>query len=304
VFDTLQSTFGALYVNDFNRSGRVYQVQLQSEPRFRAYPEDIRNVYVRARSGDLVPLTALASIREVKGPELLERFNVFTSAKILGSAAPGYSSGDAIKAMEEVASEVLPQGYAPAWTGTAYQEKVSGGASSGVYLLGVLMVFLILAAQFERWTLPLAVILAVPFAAFGALTAVFLRGLQNDIYFQIGMLTLIGLAAKNAILIVEFAMMKHHEGMPLAQAAVEGAKLRFRPIVMTSLTLIFGVLPLAVSSGAGAASRHSLGTSVIGGMLAATFIATFFVPLFFRWIAGLRRKKGEQHGTEVSEANV
>jgi multidrug efflux pump len=304
VFDTLQSTFGALYVNDFNRSGRVYQVQLQSEPRFRAYPEDIRNVYVRARSGDLVPLTALASIREVKGPELLERFNVFTSAKILGSAAPGYSSGDAIKAMEEVASEVLPQGYAPAWTGTAYQEKVSGGASSGVYLLGVLMVFLILAAQFERWTLPLAVILAVPFAAFGALTAVFLRGLQNDIYFQIGMLTLIGLAAKNAILIVEFAMMKHHEGMPLAQAAVEGAKLRFRPIVMTSLTLIFGVLPLAISSGAGAASRHSLGTSVIGGMLAATFIATFFVPLFFRWIAGLRRKKGEQHGAEVSEANV
>ena len=303
VFDTLQSTFGALYVNDFNRSGRVYQVQLQSEPRFRAYPEDIRNVYVRAKSGDLVPLTALANIREVKGPEIVERFNVFTSAKILGSAAPGYSSGDAINAMEEVAKEVLPRGYTFAWTGTAYQEKVSGGASNSVYLLGVLMVFLILAAQFERWTLPLAVILAVPFAAFGAFTAVFLRGLQNDIYFQIGMLTLVGLAAKNAILIVEFAMIKHHEGMPLAQAAVEGAKLRFRPIVMTSMTLIFGVLPLAVSSGAGAASRHSLGTSVIGGMLAATFIATFFVPLFFRWIAGLRRK-GEQHGTEASQVNA
>ncbi len=235
VFDTLQSTFGALYVNDFNRSGRVYQVQLQSEPRFRAYPEDIRNVYVRAKSGDLVPLTALASIREVKGPEIVERFNVFTSAKILGSAAEGYSSGDAIKAMEEVAREVLPRGYTFAWTGTAYQEKVSGGASNGVYLLGVLMVFLILAAQFERWTLPLAVILAVPFAAFGAFMAVFLRGLENDIYFQIGMLTLVGLAAKNAILIVEFAMMKYHEGMPLAQAAVEGAKLRFRPIIMTSL---------------------------------------------------------------------
>ncbi len=303
VFDTLQSTFGALYVNDFNRSGRVYQVQLQSEPRFRAYPEDIRNVYVRAKSGELVPLTALASVREVKGPETVERFNVFTSAKILGGAAPGYSSGDAIRVMEEVASEVLPQGYAPAWTGTAYQEKVSGGASNGVYLLGVLMVFLILAAQFERWTLPLAVILAVPFAAFGAFVAVFLRGLQNDIYFQIGMLTLVGLAAKNAILIVEFAMMKHHEGMPLAEAAIQGAKLRFRPIIMTSLCLIFGVLPLAISSGAGAASRHSLGTSVIGGMLAATFVATFFVPLFFRWIAGLRRKR-ERHGSEVSEANA
>lgn len=303
VFDTLQSTFGALYVNDFNRSGRVYQVQLQSEPRFRAYPEDIRNVYVRARSGELVPLTAIASIREVTGPEILERFNVFNAAKVIGGAAPGYSSGDAIEVMEQLAAEVLPSGYRLAWTGTAYQEKLSGGASQGVYLLGVLMVFLILAAQFERWTLPVAVILAVPFAAFGALLAVFSRGLENDIYFQIGMLTLIGLAAKNAILIVEFAMMKHHEGMPLMEAAVEGAKLRFRPIIMTSLTLIFGVLPLAVSSGAGAASRHSLGTSVIGGMLAATFIATFFVPLFFRWIAGWRRK-GAQHSTQAGEMHA
>jgi hydrophobe/amphiphile efflux-1 (HAE1) family protein len=302
VFETLQSTFGALYVNDFNRSGRVYQVQLQSEPRFRAYPEDIRNVYVRSKRGELVPLTALASIHEVTGPELVERFNVFNSAKVIGGAAKGYSSGDAIDAMEAVAKEVLPPGYAPAWTGTAYQEKVSGGASNGVYLLGVLMVFLILAAQFERWTLPFAVILAVPFAAFGAFVAVFLRGLQNDIYFQIGMLTLVGLAAKNAILIVEFALMKHHEGMPLAEAAVEGAKLRFRPIIMTSLALIFGVLPLAVSSGAGAASRHSLGTSVIGGMIAATFIATFFVPLFFRWVAGWRSKDAQQAG-EVGETN-
>ncbi|MGH8178579.1 MAG: efflux RND transporter permease subunit [Steroidobacter sp.] len=291
VFETLQSTFGALYVNDFNRSGRVYQVQLQSEPRFRAYPEDIRNVYVRAKSGELVPLTALATIREVTGPEIVERFNVFNSAKIMGGAAPGYSSGDAIELVETLADEVLPAGYELAWTGAAYQEKLSGGASNGVYLLGVLMVFLILAAQFERWTLPIAVILAVPFAAFGAFMGVFLRGLENDIYFQIGMLTLVGLAAKNAILIVEFAMMKYHEGMPLAEAAVEGARLRFRPIIMTSLALIFGVLPLAISSGAGAASRHSLGTSVIGGMLAATFIATLFVPLFFRWIAGWSEKR-------------
>jgi multidrug efflux pump subunit AcrB len=286
VFETLQSTFGALYVNDFNRAGRVFQVQLQSEPRFRAYPDDIRNVYVRAQSGALLPLTALASVREVSGPEIIERFNAFNSAKLMGGPAPGYSSGDALRAVEEVAEEVLPAGYTLAWTGASYQEKASGGASSGVYLLGVLMVFLILAAQYERWTLPLAVILAVPFAAFGALLAVFARGLENDIYFQIGMLTLVGLAAKNAILIVEFAMMKHHEGMPLAQAAREGARLRFRPIIMTSLALIFGVLPLALSSGAGAASRHSLGTSVIGGMLAATFLATLFVPLFFRWIAG------------------
>jgi multidrug efflux pump len=295
VFDTLQSTFGALYVNDFNRSGRVYQVQLQSEPRFRAYPEDIRNVYVRARSGELVPLTAIASIREVTGPEIVERFNVFNSAKVIGGAAKGYSSGDALRVVEEVARQTLPAGYQLAWTGTAYQEKMSGGASNGVYLLGVLMVFLILAAQFERWTLPVAVILAVPFAAFGAFMAVFLRGLENDIYFQIGMLTLVGLAAKNAILIVEFALMKYHEGMPLAAAAVEGAKLRFRPIIMTSLALIFGVLPLAISTGAGAASRHSLGTSVIGGMLAATFIATLFTPLFFRWIAGWSERRAQRN---------
>jgi hydrophobe/amphiphile efflux-1 (HAE1) family protein len=285
VFDTLQSTFGALYVNDFNRSGRVFQVQLQSEPRFRAYPEDIRNVYVRARSGQLVPLTAVASVREVTGPEIVERFNSFPAARLIGGAADGYSSGDAIRAMEE-AAEKLPPGYSLAWTGSAFQEKLSGGKSTSIYLLGVLMVFLILAAQYERWTLPFAVILAVPFAAFGALSAVLLRHLNNDIYFQIGMLTLVGLAAKNAILIVEFAMMKYHEGMSLVDASIQGAKLRFRPIIMTSLALIFGVLPLAVSSGAGAGSRHSLGTSVIGGMLAATFIATFFVPLFFKWIAG------------------
>jgi HAE1 family hydrophobic/amphiphilic exporter-1/multidrug efflux pump len=299
VFETLQSTFGALYVNDFNRAGRVFQVQLQSEPRFRAYPDDIRNVYVRSAAGTLLPLTALASVREVTGPEIIERFNAFNSAKLMGGPAPGYSSGDALQAVEEVAKEVLPAGYTLAWTGASYQEKASGGASSGVYLLGVLMVFLILAAQYERWTLPLAVIFAVPFAAFGALLAVFARGLENDIYFQIGMLTLVGLAAKNAILIVEFAMMKHHQGMPLEQAAREGARLRFRPIIMTSLALIFGVLPLALSSGAGAASRHSLGTSVIGGMLAATFIATLFVPWFFRWIASWGGEGSAPVGTAV-----
>ncbi|PZN35061.1 MAG: hypothetical protein DIU71_01055 [Proteobacteria bacterium] len=296
VFETLQSTFGALYVNDFNRSGRVFQVQLQSEPDFRAYPEDIRDVYVRASSGALVPLTALATIRNVTGAEVVERFNVFTSAKVIGNAAPGYSSGDALAAVEEVAAQVLPEGYTLAWTGSSYQEKESSGSAGGIFMLGVLMVFLILAAQFERWTLPLAVILAVPFAAFGALAAVWLRGLENSIYLQIGMLTLIGLAAKNAILIVEFAMMKQAEGMPLREAAVEGARLRFRPIIMTSLAFMFGVLPLAISSGAGAASRHAIGTTVIGGMLAATFIATLFVPLFYCWIAGLgeRRKRAAE----------
>ena len=193
---------------------------------------------------------------------------------------------------------MLPQGYALAWTGTAYQEKVSGGASNGVYLLGVLMVFLILAAQFERWTLPMAVILAVPFAAFGAFLAVFLRGLENDIYFQIGMLTLIGLAAKNAILIVEFAMMKYHEGMPLARCRDR----RREAALPADHHDVAGVDLRRVAARASAAapaptSRHSLGTSVIGGMLAATFIATFFVPLFFRWIAGLRAARRDEHAT-------
>jgi len=291
LFATLQSTFGALYVNDFNREGRVFRVHLQSEPEFRARPDDIRDVYVRTASGELIPLTAVVALREVTGPETIERYNVFTSAKLLGGAAPGYSSGEAMDALEQVAREALPDGYALAWTGTSFQEEVSGGASTSVFLLGVLMVFLILAAQYERWTLPFAVILAVPFAVFGALLAVFLRGLENDIYFQIGLVTLVGLASKNAILIVEFAQLKAQEGLPLEEAAVEGARLRLRPIVMTSLAFILGVLPLAISSGAGAASRHSIGTGVIGGMLAATFIATLFVPLFFRWIAALGRTR-------------
>jgi len=285
VYDTLQSTFGALYVNDFNRDGRVFRVHLQSEAEFRARPEDIRNVYVRAGDGTMVPLNTLVTVKQSTGPELIERYNVFPSAKVLGDAAPGYSSGEALAAMEEVAKQVLPDGYALEWTGTSYQEKVAGGSSTTVFLVGVLMVFLVLAAQYEKWTLPFAVILAVPFALFGAFLAVFLRGLENDLYFQVGLVTLVGLASKNAILIVEFAQLKVQEGMSVADAAVEGARLRFRPIVMTSLAFILGVTPLAISDGAGAASRHSIATGVIGGMLAATFIATFFVPLFFRWIA-------------------
>ncbi|HWJ06025.1 MAG TPA: multidrug efflux RND transporter permease subunit [Steroidobacteraceae bacterium] len=307
VFETLQSTFGALYVNDFNRAGRVFRVHLQSEAEFRARPNDIRNVYVRAGDGSMVPLTALVTVSETTGPEVIERYNVFPSAKVIGDAAPGYSSGEALAAMEEVARTTLPDGYALEWTGTSYQEKVSGGSARLTFLVGVLMVLLVLAAQYEKWTLPFAVILAVPFAVFGALLAVFLRGQENDLYFQIGLVTLVGLASKNAILIVEFAQLKVQEGMSLVDAAVEGARLRFRPIVMTSLAFILGVLPLAISGGAGAASRHSIGTGVIGGMLAATFIATFFVPLFFRWIASrgvdkfhVPRQAAAQEGSDAA----
>jgi HAE1 family hydrophobic/amphiphilic exporter-1/multidrug efflux pump len=302
VFEAMQSTFGALYVNDFNRDGRVFRVHLQSEADFRARAEDIRNVYVRAGDGAMVPLNALVTPHPSVGPEVIERYDVFMAAKVLGDAAPGYSSGDALRAMEEVAQQALPPGYALAWTGTSYQEKVAGGSSSIVFLVGVLMVFLVLAAQYEKWTLPFAVISAVPFALFGALLAVFLRGQQNDLYFQIGLVTLVGLASKNAILIVEFAQLKVQEGMSLVDAAIEGARLRFRPIVMTSLAFILGVLPLAISGGAGAASRHSIATGVIGGMLAATFIATLFVPLFFKLIAARGVDKFHAPKQEGSDA--
>jgi len=280
---TLQSTFGAFYVNDFNRDGRVYRVQLQSEDKFRAHPEDLRDVYVRSSNGTMVPLTAVAQVSGTTGPDVVERFNLFPAARLFGGPAPGYSSGQALAAMEEVAAQSLPDGYELAWSGSSFQEKTSGQNTAAIFALAVLMVFLILAAQYERLTLPFAVILAVPFAVFGAYLAVWLRGIYSDLYLQIGLVTLVGLAAKNAILIVEFAAHMHRDGKDLKEAAIEAARLRFRPIVMTSLAFVLGVVPLAVSTGAGAASRHSIGTGVIGGMLAATFIAVLFIPLFFVW---------------------
>jgi multidrug efflux pump subunit AcrB len=224
------------------------------------------------------------------GPEQLERFNGFLAAKVLGGGRPGVSSGEAIKAVEQVAAN-LPDGYTIAWSGQAFQEKRTGRASVIAFSLALVMVFLILAALYERWLLPLAVVAAVPFAVLGALGFVALRGLENDIYFQIGLVVLIGLAAKNAILIVEFAQHGFLEGKNAMEAALEAARLRFRPIIMTSLAFVLGVMPLMFSSGAGAGARRSMGTGVVGGMLAATFIATLFVPLFFVLVARSRRKK-------------
>ena len=290
VFETLQSTFGALYVNDFNRLGRVFKVQLQSEARFRKYADDVREVFVRNDKGNLIPLTALATVSNDTGPDMIERFNVFPAARIMGAPAPGYSSGQALAAMEEVAAQELPEGYQLAWSGQSYQEKESAGSKGIMFVLAILMVFLILAALYERLTLPLAIIMAVPFGVFGALLAVWLRGLQNDLYLQIGLITLVGLAAKNAILIVEFAAQGQKHGQSAGDAALEAAKLRLRPIIMTSLAFIFGVLPLALSSGAGAGSRHSIGTGVVGGMIMATFLAVFFVPLFYLWTTRLSRR--------------
>jgi HAE1 family hydrophobic/amphiphilic exporter-1/multidrug efflux pump len=220
----------------------------------------------------------------------------------MGSGAPGVSSGAAIKLVEDIAAATLPEGFDIAWTGQAFQEKQTGSASVAAFIFAIIMVFLILAAQYERWSLPLAVIMAVPFALLGALLALLLRSMPNDIYFQIGLIVLIGLAAKNAILIVEFAAQKQAEGMALADAALEAARLRFRPIVMTSLAFVLGVVPLVFASGAGAAARQSMGTGVFGGMLAATFIATLFVPVFFYWLArfGSERRAADAEAEEVS----
>jgi multidrug efflux pump len=285
IFEAMQATFGSLYVNDFTLYGRNYRVNLQAEAAFRERPEDLKQVFIRSEGGAMIPIDVLVSVHRVLGPDTVTRFNGFPAAKIMGEPAPGYSSGQALAAMQQVAKEVLGDSYDLGWISSAYQETVSSGTGSQAFLFAIIVVFLILAAQYERWSLPFAVILAVPFALVGALTAIYLRGLDNDVYFQIGLVTLIGLAAKNAILIVEFAVMKRKEGMSAADAALAGARLRFRPIIMTSAAFILGCVPLAISTGAGSASRHSIGTGVIGGMLAATLIAIFFIPLFYRLIA-------------------
>ena len=296
VFNTLSSTLGSYYVNDFNKYGRAWQVLMSAEPGYRKRPDDIGQMWVRSTSGEMVPVSALASVRFSSGPETLDRFNNLPAVKLFGEGKPGVSSGQAIAEVERIAREVLPPDFTFDWGGASYQEKKASGTSALTLALGALMVFLILAAQYEKWSLPLSVLLAVPFGTFGALAAVWLRGFTNDVYFQIGLVTLIGLAAKNAILIVEFASQKYHEGMSASAAALEGARLRFRPIIMTSLAFILGVLPLAFSSGAGSAARRSVGTGVMGGMLAATFLAVFFVPMFYKIVTA--RKLREQRSTE------
>ena len=290
IYQTLSATFGAFYVNDFNLFGRTYKVNMQAEGDFRKSPDDLGKIYVRGNGGEMFPLSSFVRLEQKVGADIVERYNLFSAAKVSGQPSLGYSSGDALKAIEEVANEVLPEGYTISWTGSAYQEKQISSAGSMAFIFGIVFLYLILAAQYERWLMPVSVVLAVPFAIFGAVVATNLRGLENDIYFQIGLLVLAGLAAKNAILIVEFAMQKQAQGLKLVDAAFEAAKIRLRPIIMTSLAFTLGVIPLAISSGAGAASRHSIGTGVIGGMLAATFLAIVFIPLFYVLVSKLRNK--------------
>ena len=285
IFDTLQAYFGNFYINDFVKFGRVYHVQTEAEAEYRATPQDLSKIYVRAQTPqgtNMITLDTVVSTEYQSGPDPVNHFNGYNTALVLGAAAPGYSSGQALEALDRVGKEILvPQGYSIDYSNISFQERRVGGQSGVVFAVGLLMVFLVLAAQFESWVVPFAVILAVPFAIFGALTSVFLRGFENDIYFQIGLVTLIGLSAKNAILIVEFANTRYEAGRPLLEAAMEAARLRFRPIIMTSMAFIFGMIPLVVARGAGASSRQSIGTGVMGGMLAATFLAIFFVPLFY-----------------------
>ncbi|PXW83875.1 HAE1 family hydrophobic/amphiphilic exporter-1/multidrug efflux pump [Nitrosomonas sp. Nm84] len=294
VFDTMQAYFGNMYINDFLKFGRVYRVQTEALPEYRSNPEDISKVYVRARSGStqtMIPLDTVVTTEFTSGPDPVTHFNGYNSALVLGGAAPGYSSGQALAALEEVANEVLiPKGYTIDWSGITLQERKASGQAIYIFIFAMLMVFLLLAALYESWSVPFAVILAIPFGILGALLAIWVLGMTNDVYFQIGLVTLIGLAAKNAILIVEFANQRLAEGAPLVDAALDAARLRFRPIIMTSMAFILGVVPLVIATGAGAASRNSIGTGVFGGMLTATFLAIFFVPLFFVLIGKIGRR--------------
>ncbi len=297
VYSAIQAQFGSLMASQYNEFSRVWWVVLQSDPKYRRQPDDLTRLYTRSSGGAMVPLSALVTTSWVKGPDLLPHFNGLPAAKINGSAAPGYSSGQAIQAMEQVAGEVLPAGYTFAWSGLAYEEKQSGGTSSMAFVLGLVIVFLVLAAQYESWTLPGAVMTAVPFGILGALTLNWLRGLENDVYFQIGLLVLIGLGAKNALLRVTFAVDLRRQGRSLMDATIEAGEMRLRPIIMTSLAFVLGVLPLAIATGVGANSRHSIGTGIIGGMLGETTLAMLYVPLFFYIFESLserlrRRKKG------------
>jgi len=296
LYATMQTTFGAYYVNDFTKFERSFNVMAQAAPEFRQFPDQINGIFVRSASGEMIPLSELVKLEPVLGSDAVERFNVFPAAKIIATPAPGVSQGTAINVLEQAASQVLDSDFTLSWTGATYQQKLASGSSARALVLGIIVIFLILAAQYEKWTLPFAVILAVPFAVFGALLGTYLRGLYNDIYFQIALVALVGLAAKNAILIIEFAVqLKEEQGLSNFEAAARAAKLRFRPIIMTSFAFILGTLPLAISTGAGANSRHSIGTAVVCGMLGATIIAPLLIPLFFYLIdgSGKAHKRGE-----------
>src|SRR5262245_5126784 len=296
IFDTLQAYLGSSFVNFFNKFNQVFQVYIQADNRYRLQPNDMRHLYVRNQNGEMVPLNALIEVKQTQGTELVTRYNLYPAASIFGSAAPGFSSGQALGLMEQLAAETLPSGMSYDWTSTSYQEKRVGYQAYLIYALSLVLVYLVLAALYESWTSPAAVILVVPIALVGVLLAQMSRGYDNNLYTQVGLVLMIALASKNAILIVEFARDLHAEGQSISDAAVEATRRRFRPIVMTSFAFILGVVPLMVATGAGAASQQAIGTVVFGGMLASTLLAIPFVPVFYVLLEGMseRLRKGRR----------
>ena len=290
IFSTMKAYLGSVYVNDFNMFNRIYRVYIQAEAPYRATRDNLDLFFVRSKDGAMVPLTALGTTQYTTGPGTIKRFNMFTTALINAVAAPGYSTGEAMAAMERIAREHLPENIGLEWSGLSYQEKQAGGQTGFVLALVFLFVFLFLAAQYESWIVPIAVLLSLPVATLGAYLGIWVTGLENDIYFQIGLVTLIGLAAKNAILIVEFAKVQVDNGVDVVKAAIHAAQMRFRPILMTSLAFVLGMLPMVLASGPGSASRHSIGTGVFFGMLVAITVGIVLVPFFFVLIYKIKGK--------------
>jgi HAE1 family hydrophobic/amphiphilic exporter-1 len=284
----MQVFLGSQYVNDFEFNNRAYRVYVQADQQFRASPQALKNLYVRTSKGTMIPLEQVVTAKETTAPQVISHFNLFRSATINGSPAPGVSSGDALKKMEELAGKTLPQGFGYAWSGISLEETKAGRQSFVIFGLALLLVYLTLAAQYESLILPFIVLLGVPLAVLGALGAQWMRGLSNDVYCQVGLVMLIGLAAKNAILIVEFAEQLRQKGMTVIEAAIEAARIRLRPILMTSLAFILGVLPLVFATGAGEAARHSVGTTVAGGMFVSTFLNLIFIPILYVVVQTIR----------------
>jgi multidrug efflux pump len=305
VYNAIQAQFGSLTASQFNQFSRVWWVILQSDAKYRQNPADIKRLYTRSTKGEMIPLSAIVTTEWVSGPDMLPHFNGFPAAKVNATATAGYSSGDVIAAMEAVADATLPQGYTYGWSGIAFEEQQSGGTSMIAFAFGLIIVFLVLAAQYESWTLPGAVMSAVPFGILGALLMITARGLENDVYFQIGLLVLIGLGAKNAVLRVSAAVDFRKQGKSIMEATVLAGEQRLRPIIMTSLAFAAGCLPLALAMGAGANARHSIGTGIIGGMIGETTLAMLYVPLLFYLFDSFaeRNKKATKAPADSPDSN-
>jgi HAE1 family hydrophobic/amphiphilic exporter-1 len=290
ILNTMQGYYGGVYASNFNQFGKQYRVMYQADPAFRANPESLNNIYVRNANGTMAPITGFITLEKVYGPQSIARFNLFTAIAITGSPNPGYSSGDAIKAIEEVAATALPIGYGYEFSGLTREELSAGSQTVFIFLLIIVFIYFLLSAQYESYLLPFSILLSLPVGLAGAFLFAKIFGVSNNIYLQITLIMLVGLLAKNAILIVEFALKRRQNGMPLIEAAIQGAEARLRPILMTSFAFIFGILPLMLASGAGAAGNRSIGTGAVGGMLIGTLIGIFVIPTLFIVFQGLQEK--------------